>query len=144
MKFLILFSLTFIFRNVLSNVNPLPYEAIFNFGDSISDTRNEATLHPPMPSNNPYGSTYFKHPSGRLSNGRLIIDFIAQAYGLPFLPAYKNLIEGQDITKGVNFAFAGATALDFNYFNKSRIALPGTNNSLSVQFKMFKRLKPSL
>jgi hypothetical protein len=63
---------------------------------------------------------------------------------LPFLPAYKNLIEGQDITKGVNFAFAGATALDFNYFNKSMVALPGTNNSLSVQLKMFKRLKPSL
>ncbi|XP_050902910.1 GDSL esterase/lipase At5g45910-like [Lathyrus oleraceus] len=144
MKFLILFSLTFIFRNVLSNVNPLPYEAIFNFGDSISDTGNEATLHPPMPINSPYGSTYFKHPSGRLSNGRLIIDFIAQAYGLPFLPAYKNLIEGQDITEGVNFAFAGATALDFNYFNKSMVALPGTNNSLSVQLKMFKRLKPSL
>ncbi|KAI5440936.1 hypothetical protein KIW84_010417 [Lathyrus oleraceus] len=97
-----------------------------------------------MPINSPYGSTYFKHPSGRLSNGRLIIDFIAQAYGLPFLPAYKNLIEGQDITKGVNFAFAGATALDFNYFNKSMVALPGTNNSLSVQLKMFKRLKPSL
>jgi hypothetical protein len=29
-----------------------------------------------MPSNSPYGSTYFKHPAGRLSNGRLIIDFI--------------------------------------------------------------------
>lgn len=88
MKFLILFSLTFIFRNVLSNVNPLPYEAIFNFGDSISDTGNEATLHPPMPSNSPYGSTYFKHPSGRLSNGRLIIDFIGKFIIFSFICIY--------------------------------------------------------
>ncbi|GAU39531.1 hypothetical protein TSUD_223010 [Trifolium subterraneum] len=29
-----------------------------------------------MPSNSPYGATYFNHPAGRLSNGRLIIDFI--------------------------------------------------------------------
>jgi hypothetical protein len=79
MKFLILFSVTFAYSfvgNAASNVNSFPYESIFNFGDSISDTGNEASLHPPMSSNSPYGSTYFKHPSGRLSNGRLIIDFI--------------------------------------------------------------------
>jgi phospholipase/lecithinase/hemolysin len=78
MKFLILFGVTFAYsfvRNAASNVNSLPYESIFNFGDSISDTGNEASLHPPMSSNS-HGSTYFKHPSGRLSNGRLIIDFI--------------------------------------------------------------------
>lgn len=63
--------------NVVSNANPLPYEAIYNFGDSISDTGNaEKVTKRSMPSNSPYGSTYFKHPSGRLSNGRLIIDFI--------------------------------------------------------------------
>jgi hypothetical protein len=46
--------------------------------------------------------------------------------------------------KGVNFAFAGATALDYNYFNKSGVNLPGTNNSLSVQLKMFRKFKHSL
>jgi phospholipase/lecithinase/hemolysin len=79
MKFLILFSVIFAYSfagNAVTNVNYLPYESIFNFGDSLSDTGNEATLHPPMSDNSPYGSTYFKHPSGRLSNGRLIIDFI--------------------------------------------------------------------
>ena len=79
MKIFILFSITFAYGflgNVVSNANPHPYEAIFNFGDSISDTGNAATYHPKMPTNSPYGSTYFKHPSGRKSNGRLIIDFI--------------------------------------------------------------------
>ncbi|RDX98470.1 hypothetical protein CR513_18596, partial [Mucuna pruriens] len=103
MKMFILFSITFacgFIENVVSNANPLPYEAIFNFGDSISDTGNAATYHHALPSNSPYGSTYFKHASGRMSNGRLIIDFIAEAYGLPMLPAYLNLTKGQDIKKG--------------------------------------------
>ncbi|RDX89145.1 GDSL esterase/lipase, partial [Mucuna pruriens] len=68
MKMFILFSITFacgFIQNVVSNVNPLPYEAIFNFGDSISDTGNAATYHHALPSNSPYGSTYFKHASGR-------------------------------------------------------------------------------
>lgn len=78
MKIFILVCITFIcgyFVNV-SNSNPLSYESIFNFGDSISDTGNAMKSFHPMPSNSPYGSTYFKHPAGRLSNGRLIIDFI--------------------------------------------------------------------
>ncbi|RDX81783.1 GDSL esterase/lipase, partial [Mucuna pruriens] len=79
MKIFTLFIITFacgFLGNVVSKANPLPYEAIFNFGDSISDTGNAATSNPVMPNNSPYGSTYFKHPSGRMSNGRLIIDFI--------------------------------------------------------------------
>jgi hypothetical protein len=79
MKIIILFCITLtcgFLGNVVSNDNPLPYEAIFNFGDSISDTGNAMKSFGSMPSNSPYGSTYFKHPAGRLSNGRLIIDFI--------------------------------------------------------------------
>ncbi|WJX87966.1 acetylajmaline esterase [Trifolium repens] len=79
MKIIILFCITLtcgFLGNVVSNDNPLPYEAIFNFGDSISDTGNAMKSLGSMPSNSPYGSTYFKHPAGRLSNGRLIIDFI--------------------------------------------------------------------
>jgi hypothetical protein len=78
MKICILFSITFafLFGNYVSNANPLPYKAIFNFGDSISDTGNAAFDHPSSDKNSPYGSTYFNHSSGRLSDGRLIIDFI--------------------------------------------------------------------
>ncbi|XP_020238609.1 GDSL esterase/lipase At5g45910 [Cajanus cajan] len=147
MKMIIIFYITFtcgFLENVISNVNPLPYEAIFNFGDSISDTGNDATYYPPMDGDSPYGSTYFKHPSGRMSNGRLIIDFIAEAYGLPMLPAYLNLTKGQDIRQGVNFAFAGATALNMDYFIQKKLIPPSTNISLSVQLDWFKKLKPSL
>ncbi|KAJ1401786.1 SGNH hydrolase superfamily [Sesbania bispinosa] len=147
MKIFIVFSITFtcaFLENFVSNANPLPYEAIFNFGDSISDTGNADKTHPPFPGDSPYGSTYFKHPAGRLSNGRLIIDFIAEAYGLPFLPAYLNLTKNQDIKKGVNFAFAGATALDFEYFIRKGVDKPATDNSLSVQIGWFKKFKPSL
>ncbi|KAH1193095.1 GDSL esterase/lipase [Glycine max] len=147
MKIFILFSIAFAYGflgNVVSNANPHPYEAIFNFGDSISDTGNAATYHPKMPSNSPYGSTYFKHPSGRKSNGRLIIDFIAEAYGMSMLPAYLNLTEAQDIKKGVNFAFAGSTALDKDFLEQKRINVQEAAYSLSTQLDWFKKLKPSL
>lgn len=80
MKIFIVFSICIacgFFGNIVSNANPLSYEAIFNFGDSISDTGNAAKFyHQPAVASSPYGSTYFKGPSGRMSNGRLIIDFI--------------------------------------------------------------------
>ncbi|AES71072.2 GDSL esterase/lipase At5g45910 [Medicago truncatula] len=148
MKISILFGITFacgFFGNFISNANPLPYEAIFNFGDSTSDTGNAAFDHlNVMEKLIPYGSTYFKHPSGRQSNGRLIIDFIAEAYGLPFLPAYKNITKiPDDIKKGVNFAYAGSTALDVKYFSGiSGVSAP--KESLNVQFDWFKKLKPDL
>jgi hypothetical protein len=50
------------------------FPAIFNFGDSNSDTGGlAASLQAPTP---PYGETYFHRPNGRFSDGRLIVDFI--------------------------------------------------------------------
>ena len=87
------------------------------FGDSLSDTGN---LHLSDPSNpattlgDPYGVSYFKHPAGRYSDGRLVIDFLAEGLGLPFLPPIQTLIAGganmSSSRHGVNFAYAGATA----------------------------------
>lgn len=57
MKIFILFSVIFtcgFFENIVSNVDPLPYEAIFNFGDSTSDTGNAAIDHQSMDKNSPY------------------------------------------------------------------------------------------
>lgn len=50
------------------------YPALYNFGDSNSDTGGgAAAFFPPAA---PCGETYFLRPAGRASDGRLIIDFI--------------------------------------------------------------------
>lgn len=55
------------------------YESIFNFGNSLSDTGNYLTIGAPgLPviGHLPYGETFFKHATGRCSDGRLTVDFI--------------------------------------------------------------------
>lgn len=56
------------------------YTSIFSFGDSLADTGNSRNLSPPdnLPHSSflPYGETFFHHPTGRCSDGRLVIDFI--------------------------------------------------------------------
>ncbi|KAK7329095.1 hypothetical protein VNO77_23241 [Canavalia gladiata] len=73
------------------------------------------------------------------------LHFIAEAYGLPMLPAFLNITKGDDVSKGVNFAYAGATALDKDYFIQKRINTPEASTySLRVQLDWFKKLKSSL
>ncbi|KAK1268571.1 GDSL esterase/lipase [Acorus gramineus] len=82
------------------------FTAIFNFGDSNSDTGGFWAAFPSTP--NPNGMTYFKRPAGRASDGRLVIDFLAQALGLPFLSPYLQSI-GSDFKHGANFATLAST-----------------------------------
>ena len=58
---------------------------IFNFGDSNSDTGGMAAVNG-MNLNLPEGRTFFRRPTGRLSDGRLVIDFICESS--PLLPPY--------------------------------------------------------
>ncbi|KAF7847014.1 hypothetical protein BT93_L3443 [Corymbia citriodora subsp. variegata] len=122
------------------------YESIFNFGDSLSDTGNFLRSTGGHAPTSPYGKTFFGHPTGRYSDGRLAIDFIAEAVGLPSLKPYLEVVNGSvDARGGVNFAVAGATALDPKFFAARGIpALIMTNHSLSVQLEWFKKLKSSL
>ncbi|KAI0491702.1 hypothetical protein KFK09_025962 [Dendrobium nobile] len=64
------------------------YTSIFSFGDSITDTGNLLLSNGDncLSGRLPYGETFFGRPTGRFSDGRLIIDFIAEAMGIPFLP----------------------------------------------------------
>ncbi|XP_030547250.2 GDSL esterase/lipase At5g45910-like [Rhodamnia argentea] len=131
-------------KSVLSS--PGRYNAIFNFGNSLSDTGNfllTGALALPGVKNLPYGETFFHHATGRCSDGRLIIDFIAEAFGLPYLPPYLAVAKGPPIRTGVNFAVVGATALDPSFFSAQEIAL-WTNDSLSVQLGWFQNMKSSL
>ncbi|XP_020238694.1 GDSL esterase/lipase At5g45910 isoform X1 [Cajanus cajan] len=146
---LVIASFTFCFLEKVASISTSrPYDAIFNFGDSISDTGNfldSGAIRFPVIGKFPYGRTYFKHATGRCSDGRLVIDFIAEAYGLPFLPPYLALTKDQNIHAGVNFAVAGATALDSKFFIKAGLEkFLWTNDSLSIQLDWFKKLKPSL
>ncbi|KAK7246383.1 hypothetical protein RIF29_41251 [Crotalaria pallida] len=134
---------------VVSNPSPHPFEAIFNFGDSLSDTGNflaSGAISFPVIGKLPYGETFFRHATGRCSDGRLVIDFIAEAYGLPYLPPYLKLTnKGQNIHQGVNFAVAGATALEAEFFIRKGVGnVLWTNDSLNIQLEWFKKLKPSL
>ncbi|KAI0516076.1 hypothetical protein KFK09_008748 [Dendrobium nobile] len=82
------------------------FPALFNFGDSNSDTGGLSAAFGPAPP--PNGETFFGQPSGRYSDGRLIVDFIAESLGLPLLSAYLNSI-GTNFSHGANFATAGST-----------------------------------
>ncbi|CAD6335551.1 unnamed protein product [Miscanthus lutarioriparius] len=87
--------------------------AIYSLGDSITDTGNLVKEAPPgmfeTIKHLPYGVT-FGYPTGRCSDGLLMIDFLAQDLGLPFLNPY--LGKNKSFDHGVNFAVAGATAVD--------------------------------
>lgn len=82
------------------------FPAIFNFGDSNSDTGGLSAAFGQAPF--PNGQTFFHHPAGRYSDGRLIIDFIAESLELPYLSAYLNSV-GSNFSHGANFATAGST-----------------------------------
>ncbi|OEL13334.1 GDSL esterase/lipase [Dichanthelium oligosanthes] len=113
--------------------------AIYNFGDSLSDTgnllREGATGMLKYTTGPPYGSA-IGETTGRCSDGYLMIDFLAKDLGLPLLNPY--LDNGADFTHGVNFAVAGATALDATALARRGVAVPHTNSSLAVQLQQFK------
>lgn len=71
------------------------FPAIYNFGDSNSDTGANSAAFYPMAS--PCGETFFHRPAGRGCDGRLIIDFIGKfilrlVVYLPFTKFIRTLI----------------------------------------------------
>ncbi|PUZ50066.1 hypothetical protein GQ55_6G029800 [Panicum hallii var. hallii] len=129
------------------------YNAMFSFGDSVAETGNICVVssssgnstelevltctHPP------YGTTYFGRPSCRWSDGRVVVDFIAQSLGLPLLPPSKS--KGKDFRRGANMAITGATAMNFSFYQSLGIGDPVWNHgSLYMQIQWFTELIPSL
>ncbi|XP_038681360.1 GDSL esterase/lipase 5-like [Tripterygium wilfordii] len=108
---------------------------LFVFGDSLFDAGNNnyintTTLY--QANFPPYGETYFKLPTGRFCNGRLISDFIAQYANLPLIPPFlqPGLIEYQ---YGVNFASGGGGALVDTH--------PGEVIDLKTQLGYYKKVE---
>ncbi|KAL6873689.1 hypothetical protein ACP4OV_013771 [Aristida adscensionis] len=115
--------------------------AIYSLGDSITDTGNLIKEAPPgvfeTIKHLPYGVT-FGEPTGRCSDGLLMIDFLAQDLGLPLLNPY--LGKNKTFDHGVNFAVAGATAMDAADQPSALAASPPPfpASSLKVQTRWFK------
>ncbi|XXG49737.1 hypothetical protein AAC387_Pa02g3830 [Persea americana] len=107
------------------------FPAVFNFGDSNSDTGGWSAGFGRAGS--PAGETYFHYPAGRYCDGRLMIDFIAQSLGLHTLHSYLDAVEFNS-SHGINFATAGST-----------IRRPNTTGfspfSLDVQFSQYSQFR---
>lgn len=118
-----------------------PFNKIFAFGDSFTDTGNTKNANGPSGfghvSNDPYGSSFFNHSTNRYSDGRLVIDFVAESLSLPYLPPYLHK-KGND-TFGVNFAVAGSTAINHLFFVRNNLTLDVTPQSIQTQLLWFNR-----
>lgn len=79
---------------------------IFNFGDSNSDTGGlSAGLGYIFPL--PEGRIFFNRSTGRLCDGRLVLDFLCESLNTSYLSPYLESL-GSDFRNGANFAVAGS------------------------------------
>ncbi|XP_042515962.1 GDSL esterase/lipase 7-like [Macadamia integrifolia] len=108
--------------------------ALYVFGDSLVDSGNNNLL----PTNEkvnfkPYGIDFPEGPTGRFTNGRTSVDFLAQFLGLPFAPPYMGLSVAQisNITIGINYASGSAGIL------RETGTASGMNLALEVQVELF-------
>lgn len=118
-----------------NSYRPKQIPAIYVFGDSLVDSGNNNYL--PIQSNAkfpPYGIDFDGgKPTGRNTNGKTVVDYLAIHLGLPFVPPYlgRSKTQRNKITTGINFASAGSGIL------------PETNNktlTLDKQIKLFTRV----
>ncbi|KAF3780712.1 GDSL esterase/lipase [Nymphaea thermarum] len=138
------------------------FPAIFNFGDSNSDTGTNAACF--YRSVSPNGITYFNKPSGRACDGLLLVDFYdmheqcnltlflsnkfylnlghielaAMELSLPFLHPYLDPI-GPNFRGGANFASGGSTIRPQNKSFTQGGASPFSLNFQSYQFMELKQ-----
>lgn len=68
--------LAFAGRPATSGEQKCCFPAIFNFGDSNSDTGGLSAVFGQAPP--PHGMTFFGGPAGRYCDGRVIVDFIGK------------------------------------------------------------------
>jgi len=91
----------------------------------------------------PYGATFFHRSTNRYSDGRLVVDFLAETLALPtYLPPYlssnSNSNSNSSTTAvGVNFAVAGATAIEHDFFARNNLSIDVTPQSIMTQLDWF-------
>ncbi|TXG61708.1 hypothetical protein EZV62_013071 [Acer yangbiense] len=130
--------LTSVEASVLEEKSSTSTSAFFIFGDSSVDPGNNNYINT-IPENQanykPYGQNgFFQRPTGRFSDGRVIVDFIAEYAKLPLIPPFFE--PSADCTNGANFASGGAGVL------------PETNQGMVIdlptQLKNFEVVQKSL
>ncbi|CAO2192527.1 unnamed protein product [Urochloa humidicola] len=85
---------------------------VFAFGDSNTDTGGIAAglgYYYPLPE----GRAFFHRPTGRLCDGRLVIDYLCESLNMSYLSPYLEAL-GTDFTGGANFAISGSSTLPRN------------------------------
>ncbi|XP_052148042.1 GDSL esterase/lipase At3g48460 [Oryza glaberrima] len=117
------------------------FETVYAFGDSFTDTGNTHSTTGPYSfgyvSSPPYGATFFHRSTNRYSDGRLVVDFLADRLALPgFLPPYLSPAAA-NATHGVNFAVAGATAIEHEFFARNNLSVDITPQSIMTELAWF-------
>ncbi|KAG0502472.1 hypothetical protein HPP92_002544 [Vanilla planifolia] len=85
--------------------------AFFVLGDSTVDSGTNNFLGTLARADRfPYGRDFDTHrPTGRFSNGRIIVDYLAIRLGLPFVPPFLGQVgRVEDMIHGLNYASAAA------------------------------------
>ncbi|OVA16702.1 Lipase [Macleaya cordata] len=83
---------------------------IFSFGDSNTDTGGLVSGLG-FNVNLPNGRSFFGRSTGRLSDGRLVIDFLCESLNSSYLSPYLDSLAGSDFRNGANFAVVGSSTL---------------------------------
>lgn len=96
-----------------------PFPAFFIFGDSIVDVGNNNYITSVARANSlPFGIDFPQGPTGRFTNGRTVLDVIAELIHLPYPPPYlAPTTKGNALLQGVSFASAAAGILRATGFN---------------------------
>ncbi|KAL3723523.1 hypothetical protein ACJRO7_035668 [Eucalyptus globulus] len=79
--------------------------ALFIFGDALNDAGTNNNINTTA-----FFRTFFHYPTGRITDGRIMADFIAEYAKLPLIPPYLQL-KNDEFVGGANFASIGAGAL---------------------------------
>ncbi|KAK1664631.1 hypothetical protein QYE76_052790 [Lolium multiflorum] len=82
---------------------------VFAFGDSNTDTGGAAAAlgnYFPLPE----GRAHFRRSTGRLCDGRLVIDYLCESLNMSYLSPYLEAL-GSDFSNGANFAISGSTTM---------------------------------
>ncbi|XP_020209118.1 GDSL esterase/lipase At2g03980 [Cajanus cajan] len=127
-------TLLFTLSSAMNSYHSKKIPAMYVFGDSLVDCGNNNHLPSGGPNYLPFGIDFIgRKPTGRATNGKTLVDFVAMHLGLPFAPPFLGLSNHRrnKISTGINYASGGSGIL------------PETNNdtrlTLDKQIKFFHR-----